>query len=77
MSEVFDLHAPEKAKAYLEGFDRAVRSKGEDYFRRGCVGEMVCQEPGRRYLVAVRGTLPYEVELFYDDDTEGWRGDCT
>ena len=77
MSEVFDLHAPEKAKAYLEGFDPAGRSKGEDYFRRGCVGEMVCQEPGRRYLVAVRGTLPYEVELFYDDDTEGWLGNCT
>ncbi|MBI3414240.1 MAG: DEAD/DEAH box helicase [Verrucomicrobia bacterium] len=77
MMDTFELHAPEMAAAYLDAFEPETRRRGEDYFRRGRVGEISCAEPGVRFVAPVQGSMLYQVELFYDDADEGWFGDCT
>ena len=75
MSDAFDLVSPDEAREYLDSFDLSTRRKGEAYLREGRVGEIACHEPGRDFVIPVRGSQPYQVEI-YHDGTE-WLGDCT
>ena len=75
MSDAFDLINPDEAREYLDSFDLATRRKGEAYLREGRVGEIVCEEQGRRFVAPVRGSEPYHVEIYFDG--EEWVGDCT
>lgn len=75
MNSDFQLVDPENAAAFLCAFPDTYRRRGEDYIRRGLVGEFEIHDPGVYYEVGVRGTTPYEVELIHDDD-DGWGGEC-
>src|SRR5436309_564980 len=76
MSDPFELRDPEDAKAFLEGFDRATRRKGEIYFQAGRVANLVCRDPGDSYAASVQGTALYQIRLFLDLE-EGWTGTCS
>ncbi|MEO8428009.1 MAG: DEAD/DEAH box helicase, partial [Verrucomicrobiota bacterium] len=76
MSDPFELQKPEDAEEFLGSFDPKTRRKGEAYFGEDRVSDLVCKKEGTRYSATVRGSAPYDVDLFYDSD-EGWSGVCS
>jgi hypothetical protein len=75
MSSVFELHKPQEAHDYLNSFDAVTRLRGEDYFRNGRVGQLICEKAGMAYRAAVQGDFQYEVRIYYDNN--GWTGECS
>ena len=62
-------------KRFLGEFDRTTMQRGEHYFKYNAVLRLDCDEPGVRYSATVRGSMNYEVGLFYEAGE--WDGDCT
>jgi hypothetical protein len=60
---------------YLDGFDRTTSLRGAHYFKSHAVLQLRCDEPGGRYSATVRGSLDYEVTLFFSEGE--WDGECT
>lgn len=74
MESDFQLTDPEDAERFLREFPETFRRRGEDYIRRGLVGEIEVIDPGTHYCVEVQGTEAYEVSLIYD--VAGWGAGC-
>ena len=62
-------------KRYLDEFDRTTAERGANYFKCNAVLQLRCDEPGARYSATVRGSMDYEVTLFYGSGE--WDGECT
>ena len=62
-------------KRYLGEFDRTTAGRGTHYFKYNAVLQLRCDEPGARYSATVRGSMDYEVTLFYGSGE--WDGECT
>ena len=76
MDDAFELLDPRNAQAFLKQFSADVRRKGEACFRRGCVQDLVPEEPGMSYFAVVEDGEPHEVDLLYQPG-EGWTGTCS
>ena len=76
MDDTFELLDPHNAQAFLKQLSSDVRRKGETCFCRGCVQDLVPEEPGVAYSARVKDGELHEVELEYDP-AEGWSGSCS
>ena len=75
MDDTFELLDPHNAQAFLKQLSSDVRRKGETCFCRGCVQDLVPEEPGVAYSARVKdGELHYSLEknLWH---TEGYSGE--
>jgi hypothetical protein len=76
MSDAFTLCDPADARDFLGSFDARTRRKGEAYFNDGRVLKILPQNAGSEYVVSVRGSQIYEVNLDYEP-ADGWSGSCS
>src|SRR5436190_5106259 len=76
MDNAFELLEPQEAQLYLRRFPRETQRKGEVCFRKGCVLDVVPEEPGVSYSSLVRDGEEHEVYLECQP-AEGWSGSCT
>jgi hypothetical protein len=76
MDNAFELLEPQEAQLYLRRFPRETQRKGEVCFRKGCVLDVVPEEPGVSYSSLVRDGEEHEVYLECQP-AEGWSGRCT
>jgi hypothetical protein len=81
MSRLLSPKAYAAVQEFLNEFPMNIRRKGESYFRRGCVSNLVLapasDDPVDVAVSAmVQGRDLYSVNLFYDE-VEGWFGECT
>ena len=60
---------------FLDGFDRATRSRGESYYRRGSVRSVEQQADGLDFTGQIQGAKRYTTEVFYEDGE--WCSDCS
>ncbi len=75
MTELPALTDLRAAKQFLRSLSASARRRGEEYFYNDAVGDIVCAEPGVRYVAEVTGTRLYETTLFYEHSR--WDSDCT
>ena len=77
MDSQFKLADASRLREFLSDFSRKTIREGERCFRDGLVVEMTCGAPQAAYSATVEDTAPYLVDLYYDDDIEGWDGMCS
>ena len=76
MNSAFELLDPQAAQRFLRRLPREAQRRGEACFRKGCVQDLVPEQPGISYSSLVHDGEEHEVNLDYDA-IEGWNGDCS
>lgn len=79
MNDPFDMVDIDDAREYFNSFDLLTRQKGEAYFRKGRVKEVVPSKnakPGTHFVAVVEGSNLYGVDLTYTKQ-QGWGGHCS